>query len=136
MKYIKWFEQRKGIPNVWVGLLPANLNIPPSDEEENLIDYLQEFFDKHSIKLLSDIMDDNGSYTPEIDTNNYMIYHDDDSTVSIDIYNDINKVVYKDLLSIQPNIEKRLGYMIRTCVEDYSRAMSLYNIRIYISAAI
>ena len=109
MKYLKLFE---------------NFDTP-FPEEEDLIDYPQEFFDKYSIRLLDDIDDEYN------DTNNYMIYHDIGASLSIDIYNDPDREAYKHLLSIQPNIERRLGYRLRIRVEDYSSSMSLYNIIIF-----
>ncbi len=94
------------------------------DGEDDLIDYLQEFFDTYSIKRLENIKGN-----PDNDNvNNYIIYH---QSLSIDIYNDPNRDVYKNLQSIQSNIEKRLGYKLNIELENYGDHLILYNIQIY-----
>jgi hypothetical protein len=113
MKYLKLFEDI-----CWD---------EPFPEEEDLIDYLQEFFDKYSIKYLKDIHTDDY----ENDSNNYMIFHRNEASLSIDIYNDPNKEIYNHLLSIQPNIERRLGRKIVIQTSDYQSDGYLYNIIIY-----
>ncbi len=101
---------------------------PFNEEEEDLIDYLQEFFDRYSISKI-DVDYDNEE---DDKTNNYILYHHQKSiqkgfkknnrilTISIDIYNDPDSEVYNNLCLIQPNIEKRLGYALEIRLEDYT----------------
>lgn len=87
---------------------------------EELEDYLQEFFDKHSITLLSE-------YKGE------MVHRDDivyevvsDSIILYNIlpYQRIEKIC-TELDTLLPKIEKRLGYELNKSISQYIISINL-----------